>query len=636
MFKIPRWFYTFMPFKFAAGCSSPLIPLLIISLGGKATDISLVSSAYSIVSMVFLILWGKLSDATQKRKPFLVIGFAGFSLILLMFSEARTFYHVFYLQVASAVFAAATVPVSSVFILRSARKEYWDQAIGEFNRIGGYAWALGLLAGTLLLPILGVGALFVALGIIGLFSSLSFQKMVSEKPIYINRDSIKSFAYMTTEKLRFMPSLIIHLPRFIRFESDRLKNFYLSSFVLFMSSGLIFTPFVYFLTTKGASASFVFLISFFNSLISAYTYSRVAKRVALLGGFAVLRRGLALRGAFFLVLVPASILAGYAAVGIAAVCYAIFGYTWAQISISSNSVMSRLAIKGKEGEIMGMYNFMSSLGLIVGNMISGIVVDFLGFPAEFILGAAVIGLASLWIRKIKQREDEEMKTAVKSAFEKTIAERRKWWNVVTFQAIDSYLELSGVRKGWKALDVASGEGVVAYRLAKKGLKVTAIDLTPAGLAERVDGVTYEIQDVEQMTFKNEFDVVTCRNSFHYFPNPLLVLENMRDALKERGILLLMEPVATEESYSFLRQTFERKAPVRTFFTREELLDMVQSQGFVISKMVVEDYTNWIRTDHEESPEGVKTAYKNGILTFSIEDGYLILVARKKGKHLVPL
>jgi MFS family permease len=636
MFKIPKWFYTFMPFKFAAGCSSPLIPLLIISLGGKATDISLVSSAYSIVSMVFLVLWGRLSDSTQKRKPFLVIGFAGFSLILLLFSKAHTFSQVFYLQVASAVFAAATVPVSSVFILRSARKEYWDQAIGEFNRIGGYAWAVGLLAGTLLLPVLGVGALFIVLGVIGLFSSLSFQKMVSEKPIYINRDSIISFAYMTTEKLRFMPSYVIHLPRLIKFETQRLKNFYLSSFVLFMSSGLIFTPFVYFLTTKGASASFIFLISFFNSLISAYAYSKVAKRVALLGSFAVLKRGLLLRGTFFLILISASLLTGYASVAIAAVCYAVFGYTWAQISISSNSVMSRLAIKGKEGEIMGMYNFMSSLGLIVGNMISGIVVDHLGFEVEFLLGFAVIGLAAIWIQKIKQKEDEEMKMAVKSAFEKSIAERRKWWNVVTFQEIDSYLELARVRKGWKALDVASGEGVVAYRLAKKGLKVTAIDLTPAGLAERVDNITYEIQDVEQITYKNEFDVVTCRNSFHYFPNPLLVLQNMWEALREEGILLLMEPIATEESFSFLRRVFEEKAPLRNFFTKEELLDMVESQGFALSKMLVEDYTNWVRTDHDESPEGVKTAYKNGILTFSIPRGYLVIVARKKPKHLVPL
>ena len=106
MFKTPKWFYTFVPFKFAAGCSSPLIPLLIISLGGTAIDISIVSSAYSIVSMIFLVIWGRLSDSSQKRKPFLVLGFAGSSITLLLFSQAHTISHALFIQVLSAVFAA--------------------------------------------------------------------------------------------------------------------------------------------------------------------------------------------------------------------------------------------------------------------------------------------------------------------------------------------------------------------------------------------------------------------------------------------------------------------------------------------------------------------------------------------------
>lgn len=143
MFKPPSWFYTFVPFRFAAGCSSPLIPLLIIALNGTATDISIVSTAYAVASMIFLVIWGKLSDVTQRRKPFLVMGFCGFSVALLLFSQADTLTDVLSIHVLSAVFAAAIVPVSSVYLLRSARKEFWDQAIGEFNKISGYAWGSG-------------------------------------------------------------------------------------------------------------------------------------------------------------------------------------------------------------------------------------------------------------------------------------------------------------------------------------------------------------------------------------------------------------------------------------------------------------------------------------------------------------
>lgn len=634
MFRTPKWFYIFAPFKFAAGCSSPLIPLLIISLGGTATEISLVSSAYSVTSMAFLVIWGRLSDSTQKRKPFLVLGFAGFSLALALFSQALSIPHVMYIQIASAVFAAATVPVSSVYVLRSARKEFWDQAIGEFNRIGGYAWAFGMLFGTLFLKILGMKNLFVLLGIICFLSSVLFQKMVKEKPIYINRDRIVSFVNITTEKLRLMPSYIIHFPQIVAFENERLKNFYLASFVLFISSGLIFTPFVYFLTEKGASATLVFLVSFLNSAISAYSYSRIARKVALFGGFSILKRGLGLRALFFFALVLASILKGYYSVVLAAVCYCTFGYTWAQISISSNSVMSRLAIEGKEGKIMGMYNFMSSLGLITGNFVSGLVVDALGFSVEFVLGFLVLVLSLFWIQKIKQREDTEMKMEVKNAFEKTLAEGRKWWNVLTFQKIDSYLNLAGVRKGWKALDVAAGDGIVAFRLAKKGCRVVAVDISPVLLFEKIENVEYVVRDAEEMDYKEMFDIATCRNAFHYFPNPLLVLQKIHDSLKENGYLLLMEPIATEESYSFLRRLFEKRAPLRNFFTEEELLQMITSEGFVVIKEVIEDYTNWVRTDTEEAAEGVKTSYRNGILHFKIRNGYSVIVAQKRSRQYV--
>jgi ubiquinone/menaquinone biosynthesis C-methylase UbiE/predicted MFS family arabinose efflux permease len=635
MFKTPQWFYTFIPFKFAAGCSSPLIPLLVISLGGTATDISIVSSAYSSVSMIFLIIWGKLSDSTQKRKPFLVMGFAGFSLTLLLFSQVTSIPYTVYLQITSAVFAAATVPISSVYILRSARKEFWDQAIGEFNKISGYAWAFGMLFGTLVLAVVGIQILFVVLGIICFSSAVVFQKMVREKPIYINRDKIVSFANVMTEKMRLMPSYIIHFPQFMSFETRKLKNFYLASFVLFLSSGIVFTPFVYFLTEKGASASFVFLISFLNSMISAYTYSKAAKKVALFGGFSILGKGLILRALFFFVLIIASVLTKYYAVGVAAVCYCVFGYTWAHITVSSNSVMSRLAIEGKEGKIMGMYNFMASLGLITGNMISGVVVDAVGFTWEFLVGLIVIMMSFFWIQKIKQKEDTEMKMRVKKAFEKTMAERKKWWNVLTFQKIDSYLNMAGIKKGYRALDVAAGDGIVASRLAKKGCHVVALDISSQLFFQKIEDVQYTVGDAEQLEYSEEFDVVTCRNAFHYFPNPSVVLRKMKDALKEDGRLLLMEPVATEESYSFLRRIFERKAPVRNFYTGEELADMVTSEGFAIQKIATEDYTNWLKTDSEEKAEGVRTSYKNGILYFNICNGYVVIVARKKSLRNVP-
>ena len=628
MLKTPKWFYTFIPFKFAAGCSSTLIPLLIISLDGTATDISIISGAYSTMSMVFLIVWGKWSDSTQKRKPFLILGFAGFSISLFLFAFSRSLGHIFSIQLLSAAFFAATVPVSSVFLLRSARKEYWDQAIGEFNKIGGFAWAFGMLFGTLSIALLGIEYLFIVLGSISLISAVLFQKMVRERPIYINREGIKSFVNAITERFRYVPSYIIHLPQFTRFESKKLQNFYLASFILFTSSRLVLTPFIYFLTIHGASNTVVFLVSFLNTAVAASFYSVTARQVSLQGGFSILGQGIRLRAILIAAMVGASLLSGAYALVVGAVCLCLLGYSWAQITVSSNSLMSKMAIKGKEGRMMGMYNFMTTLGLITGNLLSGIIVDTWGFTIEFSLACVTMLSSWIWIRKIKVQDDTDMKNEVRTGFEKTAADRLKWWNPTTFHQIDTYLTLAGACSHERVLDAATGDGIVADRLARRGCEVTAMDITPDLFWNHSFRVDYREGDAEEMEFHHEFDLITLRNALHYFPNPQRAISRIHDSLRENGRFLLMEPVATHDSYAFLKRVYERKAPIRTFFTEEDLVSMIAHEGFTIEKVVREDYSNCIQSEAPETGRGVKSHHEDGILYFTIPSGYAVIVAKK--------
>ena len=217
----------------------------------------------------------------------------------------------------------------------------------------------------------------------------------------------------------------------------------------------------------------------------------------------------------------------------------------------------------------------------------------------------------------KSEQQEKLEEAAVSYVEEHLIEK-----------IDSYLTMAGIQKGDSVLDVATGNGVVAYRLAKRGCRVVAMDIIPTPCLERMENTTYLVKDAEEMDFKRQFDAVTVRNSFHYFPNPRQVLRNIRTALRKNGTLLIMQPIATESSYPFLKHVFEKKAPVRTFFTEDELLDVVESEKFTIIHTKIEDYANWVRTDHDEKIKGIHTSYSKGILYFSIPRGYIILLAKK--------
>jgi ubiquinone/menaquinone biosynthesis C-methylase UbiE len=111
----------------------------------------------------------------------------------------------------------------------------------------------------------------------------------------------------------------------------------------------------------------------------------------------------------------------------------------------------------------------------------------------------------------------------------------------------SVLERFGVRPQM-LLDLACGEGSFAVAMAKKGFKVTGIDLSPHILQlarERAEkesvSVEFLLQDMRSLPFVERFDLVTCwYDSLNY----LLELENLEKtfagvhrALKRGGLFI---------------------------------------------------------------------------------------------------
>lgn len=95
----------------------------------------------------------------------------------------------------------------------------------------------------------------------------------------------------------------------------------------------------------------------------------------------------------------------------------------------------------------------------------------------------------------------------------------------------------------KVLDLACGEGAFAVAMAKRGYRVTGVDLAPEMLRfaqERAKGVQVEavfIQgDMRDLAFNEEFDLVTCwYDSLNY----LLELEDLKKTF--RGVCRALRP-----------------------------------------------------------------------------------------------
>ncbi|MEZ5228309.1 MAG: methyltransferase domain-containing protein [Acidimicrobiales bacterium] len=91
------------------------------------------------------------------------------------------------------------------------------------------------------------------------------------------------------------------------------------------------------------------------------------------------------------------------------------------------------------------------------------------------------------------------------------------------EALDELVRLADIAADTKVLDVASGPGIVAVRLAQSGARVTGVDLTPAMLdiaRRRADAAGVDLRLLEGSMYRlpfddDEFDVVVSRYALHH-------------------------------------------------------------------------------------------------------------------------
>jgi SAM-dependent methyltransferase len=128
-------------------------------------------------------------------------------------------------------------------------------------------------------------------------------------------------------------------------------------------------------------------------------------------------------------------------------------------------------------------------------------------------------------------------------------QRQMWasfspFEVVTTVTAPRLVGFAGVRGGQRVLDVACGTGVVAVTAARRGARVTGLDLTPELLGRArenaaIAGVDIEWQegDAERLPFADGvFDVVLSQFGHMFAPRPDVATGEMLRVLRPGGVI----------------------------------------------------------------------------------------------------
>ena len=143
------WFMAVGLANLVLGTSSVLIPLMLSRVLGRSVGtLGILTGLASLVGVVGSLLWGRLSDAVHRRKPFVVVSYAVVGLCFLAMAFVPSFKYFLWINMLLNFFWVANASVTVLIVIENRGESSWEEKIGRLNQMGAMGWVLGLAVGS--------------------------------------------------------------------------------------------------------------------------------------------------------------------------------------------------------------------------------------------------------------------------------------------------------------------------------------------------------------------------------------------------------------------------------------------------------------------------------------------------------
>ena len=353
-----------------AGLVAPLLPVYAHELGAGAFQIGLIFAAFSLTRSLFVPYFGKLSDK-KGRKPFLTLGLFFYFLLSLIYAVTNSVVSLIILRLGQGFASAMILPVAQAYVgdITPSTKEGW--MMGNFNISIYCGLSIGPLLGGVLKDWFSITVSFLGMGCLTLFGFfLCLFLLPKEESLGIPNPSPRkqSVPYMEMMKDPAVSSLFL----------------FRVCFTICVGITWAFIPLL--ASTKlGLSSSEIGLVVMINVMIAGllqapmgYGADHYSKKFFVAsGGVLAITALLCLERAHtFLGLLLAN---------------AFFGVGG---GVSLPAIMALAVIEGRRtkamGSIMGLLAQAHSLGMLIGPLLAGFLLDIGSFKIIFGVGAVIM------------------------------------------------------------------------------------------------------------------------------------------------------------------------------------------------------------------------------------------------------
>jgi len=366
------------------GLVAPLLPVYAHELGAGSFQIGLIFGAFSLSRSIFVPLFGRLSDRKGK-KPFMTTGLFIYFSLSLLYAAAKDVETLIILRLAHGFASAMILPVAQAYVGMMTPERMEGRIMGLFNLSLYCGLSVGPLLGGVVRDWFNIQISFLsmaALTFIGFLLCLLLLPPESGKDREVSRTQERRFSYYGLIKSASVSSLFL----------------FRACFTICIGITWTFLPLLASIKL-GLSSSAIGVVVMINVAVAGilqtpmgYLADRFSKKIlvcsgGVLGVISVLYIN---NASSFGELVFANGLLGLAG------------------GIAIPSIMALGVIEGRRTDAMGgMMGFLAlahSVGMLVGPLLAGALIDLSSFETIFNLGAVIMGAGTLIFWKFSDKK----------------------------------------------------------------------------------------------------------------------------------------------------------------------------------------------------------------------------------------